>query len=97
MFKDDQYLQGKCSGLIADPDVEQKELSPQDDLLVLACDGLWDVVTHQEAVDFCLPLLAQSDDPQLAAEKLAQAAFDKGSTDNITVMIVTLRKFRSGS
>jgi serine/threonine protein phosphatase PrpC len=34
-----------------EPHVECVELTPDDDLLVLACDGVWDVIQDQEAID----------------------------------------------
>lgn len=90
MFKDSSYLQGKVSGLIAEPELKQMELGPDDEFLILACDGLWDVMSHQEAVDFCLPLLRETDDPQHTAQQLTQKAFDSGSLDNITVREILL-------
>jgi hypothetical protein len=34
-----------------EPHVEAVELTSDDDLLVLACDGVWDVIQDQEAID----------------------------------------------
>lgn len=87
MFKESSYLQGKVSGLIADPELKQMELGPDDEFMILACDGLWDVMSHQEAIDFCLPRLRETDDPQTVAQQLTQKAFDSGSLDNITVRL----------
>lgn len=59
--------------------------------LVAACDGLWDVVDADE-----LPqLLDQVANAELAAYRLALAAFDRGSTDNVTVLVV--RRKQEGS
>ena len=43
----------------AEPDIFEDLLSPHDQFILLACDGLWDVFGNQEAVDFvraALPL-----------------------------------------
>lgn len=53
--------------------------------LVLACDGVWDVLTSQEAVDLARPLL---DTPKDAAAAIVRTAYDKGSEDNISVVTV---------
>ncbi|KNC52858.1 protein phosphatase 2C isoform gamma [Thecamonas trahens ATCC 50062] len=68
---------GKPSGLIAEPDINCVELTHEDEFLILACDGLWDVLSYQDAADFVSAALADG----------APAA-DKGSLDNITALVV---------
>lgn len=41
-------------------------------------------MTHQEAVDFVLLALKQSDDPQEVSKALVEEAYRRGSQDNIT-------------
>ena len=36
--------------VVADPDILEEELSSDDHLLILATDGLWDVVSNQDAI-----------------------------------------------
>jgi len=50
----------------------------------LACDGLWDVCTDQEAVD----LIRNSQDPQHASKQLVDHALARFSTDNLSCMVV---------
>jgi protein phosphatase 1L len=69
-----------------EPDIQDIALQPGDDNLILACDGVWDVITSQKAVD----LIRGIEDPNQAADFLAQEAFSSGSTDNISVVIVNL-------
>lgn len=40
----------KKSAQVATPDVREEKLTSQDDVMILASDGLWDVLTNQEAV-----------------------------------------------
>ena len=58
----------------------------KDEFLILACDGLWDVMSDQEAVDLVRPV----GDPKSAADKLIRQALRLGSTDNITCIVVIL-------
>lgn len=54
--------------------------------IIMASDGLWDVFSNQEAVDFISPYVNTED--LFGAKQLAEKAMKKGSTDNITVMVV---------
>ncbi|KAG7883400.1 hypothetical protein KL938_002637 [Ogataea parapolymorpha] len=60
------------------------ELTDQDDFLILACDGLWDVCSDQDAVD----LIKDEMDPYKASDTLCKLAINKMSTDNVTAMVV---------
>jgi serine/threonine protein phosphatase PrpC len=57
-----------------------------DSTLVLASDGLWDVVGHQEAAD----IIRDADSCDDAARLLSGIAVKRGSADNVTVMVVSL-------
>lgn len=46
------------------PDVITDTLTPDHEFIVLACDGIWDVMTNQEVVDFVREKLAEKRDPQ---------------------------------
>ncbi|ORY13170.1 phosphatase 2C-like domain-containing protein [Clohesyomyces aquaticus] len=56
----------------------------QDEFLILACDGLWDVCSDQEAVD----LVRHVQDPQSASKTLVDHALARFSTDNLSCMVV---------
>eukprot|EP01091_Cochliopodium_minus_P019386 TRINITY_DN8132_c0_g1_i1.p1 TRINITY_DN8132_c0_g1~~TRINITY_DN8132_c0_g1_i1.p1 ORF type:complete len:322 (+),score=80.13 TRINITY_DN8132_c0_g1_i1:63-1028(+) len=92
LFKDNEYTHSKESGLIADPHVESIQLVEDIQFCIIACDGLWDVMTYQEAVDFVILKLKETDfSPQSVSELLAKKAFEKGSQDNITALIISFR------
>eukprot|EP00547_Thalassionema_nitzschioides_P013929 CAMPEP_0194232436 /NCGR_PEP_ID=MMETSP0158-20130606/806_1 /TAXON_ID=33649 /ORGANISM="Thalassionema nitzschioides, Strain L26-B" /LENGTH=269 /DNA_ID=CAMNT_0038965193 /DNA_START=116 /DNA_END=921 /DNA_ORIENTATION=- len=57
------------------------ELKPGRDFIILACDGLWDVLTDQDAVDIVLSWRGAKDD---VAKELTRLALQKGTLDNIT-------------
>ena len=65
------------------PDIYKIKIKDDDQFIVLACDGLWDVMSNQDVVDF----VAQNRNKKNIANLLTQEAYDKGSTDNISVII----------
>jgi len=72
--------------VIGEPYLVTIELDPTDTHLILACDGLWDVTSDQDAIDLILP----ESDAQKMSDKLLLHALKNGSTDNISVMTVIL-------
>lgn len=73
--------------ITATPDVVEEHLTPDDEFLLMASDGLWDVVSNQEAV----ALVQGISDPQLAAKKLTEEAMTRGSNDNISCIVVQFK------
>jgi len=92
MFKpSEETTAGKPSGLTAIPHVQVITLTNEDEFVLLACDGVWDVFEYQEAVDFVRKILNETHDAKTAAKEIAQKALDKGSRDNITALVITLK------
>lgn len=79
------------------PDETEFTLSHDDQLLVLATDGLWDVVTEKEIIGFLKsrPLVSGTNtvpsDLKQAAQGLVDLAVHKGSRDDTSVVLVDLR------
>ncbi len=74
--------------LSSQPDVINIPINDGDGLnfLVLASDGLWDVVSPQEAVDMVHLVISQGyglESMQEGARRLTLEAYIRGSTDNI--------------
>lgn len=57
-----------------------------DKFIIFACDGLWDILSNQEAVDFVNSLIISKNNINYA-RALSEYALTKGSLDNITVMV----------
>ncbi|KAF8006032.1 hypothetical protein BT93_K0350 [Corymbia citriodora subsp. variegata] len=107
----DRYLK---PSIIPDPEVVFFPRAKEDECLILASDGLWDVVTNEEACDMArrrillwhkkngdnLPAeRGEGIDPaaQAAADYLSKLALQRGSRDNISVIVIDLkaqRKFK---
>jgi serine/threonine protein phosphatase PrpC len=66
------------------PHLQRMELTEQDSLLILACDGVWDVMSDQEACE----LIAGQIDPLEAAITIRDRAYELSSMDNISVIVV---------
>lgn len=101
--------------IIPEPEVTFLPRAKDDECLILASDGLWDVMTNEEACELARRRIllwhkkngsalsstrGEGIDPaaQAAAEYLSNRALQKGSKDNITVIVVDLkgqRKFKS--
>ncbi|OAX81375.1 hypothetical protein ACJ72_04288 [Emergomyces africanus] len=78
----DSYMKDLVTG---HPYTTETVIQPEtDEFLILACDGLWDVCSDQEAVD----LIRGTEDPQLASKILVDHALSRFSTDNLSCMIV---------
>ncbi|KAL1131984.1 hypothetical protein AAG570_011594 [Ranatra chinensis] len=60
-----------------EPDVYVQERCPEDEFLVLACDGVWDVMS---SADVCSYL----------ANRLVDTCLYKGSKDNMSVVLISL-------
>lgn len=69
-----------------EPHICTVDLTPSDTVLILACDGVWDVIDDQEAVDF----VSKLPNAQAMAEGLVKRAMEKFTTDNITVVVILL-------
>jgi len=69
-----------------EPDIKCVEFSTEQRMLILACDGVWDVLSDDEAMTIAL----EAEDPEQAAVRLRDIALQKSSTDNISVIVVQL-------
>ncbi|XVF12641.1 hypothetical protein REPUB_Repub08aG0136500 [Reevesia pubescens] len=90
--------------VICKPEVTVKELTNRDEFLILASDGLWDVISNEVAcrvVRRCLngrirrkslENIVNENRAAEAAAMLVELAIVRGSKDNISVIVVELRK-----
>ncbi|KAF6148733.1 hypothetical protein GIB67_019341 [Kingdonia uniflora] len=73
--------------LRSDPDVCDADVNSETDLLILASDGLWKVMTNQDAVDIARKIK----DPERAAKQLTVEAVNRDSKDDISCIVVRFR------
>lgn len=82
---------------IFDYELTNKKGKILDKFIIMACDGVWDVLTNQEAVDFVLYKMDEISKLETCntgknniALALGKHAIDKGSQDNISISIIFL-------
>lgn len=71
-------------GVIAEAELSEIRLDSDDEFVVLATDGLWDVVCNEDAVAIVHDTVKN---PSMAAKRLAMEALARGSQDNVTVLV----------
>ncbi|GMI84670.1 VITAMIN C DEFECTIVE 3 [Hibiscus trionum] len=72
----------------AEPEITETVLSAEDEFLVMASDGLWDVVSDTEVITIVRDTVKE---PAMCSKRLATEAVERGSKDNVTVIVVFLR------
>ncbi|KAA0146948.1 hypothetical protein FNF31_07678 [Cafeteria roenbergensis] len=75
----------------ATPDVGVFAFDEKTEVMIVACDGLWDVISPIDAARAACEVLRAGASPKIAARRLAECAIHLGSTDNVTVLVVDLR------
>jgi protein phosphatase 2C len=96
----DRYLR---PWIIPVPEITFMTRTDEDECLVLASDGLWDVMTNEEVGEAARRLLRRwrrslmTDDlspAQAVADNLTEIAYGRNSTDNISIIVVDLKSKR---
>jgi len=87
MKEPQRYGCTNCSGALvsAMPEITTCGLNVSEDrFLVLACDGIWDVLSDEEAISVC----SEHKTADLAAHAIVRRAFELGSDDNLTAVVL---------
>mmetsp|Transcript_6266 Transcript_6266/g.14232 ORF Transcript_6266/g.14232 Transcript_6266/m.14232 type:complete len:281 (+) Transcript_6266:96-938(+) len=84
------------------PDITSTDVTKQDSFIILACDGIWDVMNDQQAVQLVIesmkeltPLARQLEAEgrsmaEILARMLVEEALARGSNDNISCLVIFL-------
>lgn len=100
-FKRSYELGPEEQVVTAYPELKTLEVQPQDEFIILACDGIWDVLTSQACVDFVRTKIAAGLSLKAVCEALCDrcmAQDTRGSgigCDNMTVVIVKIKPVRT--
>ncbi|KAF7218892.1 protein phosphatase, Mg2+/Mn2+ dependent, 1Na (putative) isoform X2 [Nothobranchius furzeri] len=74
-----------------EPEVYELERTPEDEFLILACDGVWDAIGNEELCAFVRNRLQVCDDLRDICAQVIDLCLYKGSLDNISIIIVCFR------
>ncbi|KAM1478534.1 hypothetical protein ACFX2I_025946 [Malus domestica] len=75
--------------LSAEPELKLMTLSKDDEFLIIGSDGIWDVFTSRNAVDFARRRLQEHNDVKLCCKQIVEEAIKRGATDNLTLVMVS--------
>jgi serine/threonine protein phosphatase PrpC len=96
----DISLRGCCRAdkkdlVFYDPFVRTYPLCARDDFLVLACDGLFDVLKPKDIAAMVRKGLSKSHTPTKVAESLITSVMNLRSSDNVSALVVFLYKSKN--
>ena len=80
----------KTSVLTAIPDITRTKLTPQDSYIVIACDGLWDVMSNEDVINFINPLIDDHSVQDIVKQLGDHSIYNLGSTDNVSCILIKL-------
>ncbi|KAK5643526.1 hypothetical protein RI129_007371 [Pyrocoelia pectoralis] len=96
IFKRNDKIKPEEQMVTAYPDVQVRTITPDWEFIVLACDGIWDVMTNDEVVAFVRQNIAAGVDPEDICESIMMQCLAPDcqmaglGCDNMTVVIVCL-------
>ncbi|PIN14128.1 Serine/threonine protein phosphatase [Handroanthus impetiginosus] len=73
--------------IVAEPEIQEEDIDGVD-FIIIASDGLWNVLSNKDAVNIVQDIA----DAEAASRKLVEEAYAKGSSDNITCVVVQFQK-----
>lgn len=76
--------------VVVTPDVSETVLTPDDEFLIIASDGLWDVLPPREAVSWARREFKARKSAEQVAQTLTSIALKRYTTDNVAVVVIDL-------
>ncbi|XP_075148984.1 protein phosphatase alphabet [Haematobia irritans] len=80
---------GQCEQLVSpEPEIFCQPRQDTDEFLVLACDGIWDVMSNEDVCSFIHSRLKITNDLVEVANEVVDTCLNKGSRDNMSIIII---------
>jgi serine/threonine protein phosphatase PrpC len=81
--------------LLCDPEITKCVIQPEDQFVLIACDGLFDVMTSDEAAEYVFDHLV-NDEPEIVVQKLVNHAVGElKSFDNVSALLAMINPLRT--
>ncbi|XP_065220968.1 protein phosphatase 1B-like [Planococcus citri] len=81
---------GPCEQLVSpEPEIFVRDRDDKDEFLVLACDGVWDVMSNEDICNFIRSRLLITDDLEAITNQVVDTCLYKDSRDNMSIVLVT--------
>jgi len=95
-FKQSPNLPAEQQVVTADPDINTHTHTAEDEFIVVACDGIWDVLTSQQVIDYVRLSIAKGQTLEQICESMMDRCLAPDSDwggvgcDNMTMMVVAI-------
>ena len=83
--------------IIGEADVAEIDLDGSEDFLVVACDGIWDVVNGSELIECVEKHFRNGGSKNDTAKAIVEFARDEGSQDNLTAIVIFFQNYKPPS
>uniref|UniRef100_A0A7S4AQP9 protein-serine/threonine phosphatase n=1 Tax=Pseudo-nitzschia australis TaxID=44445 RepID=A0A7S4AQP9_9STRA len=91
-YKSNELLPVEHQKVIPNPEFVTYPRSKDDEFMILACDGIWDVASNEQCGSFIQSLLDEGEpDLGLICEEAIDTCLDKNSRDNMTIGMVSFQ------
>ncbi|CAB9499514.1 linked kinase-associated serine/threonine phosphatase 2C [Seminavis robusta] len=92
VYKANEGLPANKQKVVPNPDfVIYPRMLEEDEFMILACDGIWDVASSKQCSDFVQQLLVEGEsDLGVICEEALDTCLERNSKDNMTILIVGL-------
>ena len=87
--KIDDYVPTENQMVTSVPEITVLERQVHDKFIVIACDGIWDVVSNEYCATLVSTIFNEGESSvSLACEEVLDQCYAKGSLDNMTVVLI---------
>lgn len=91
IFKSSENLPPSQQQVTVEPEISILEINDDDRFVILACDGIWDVISTQDACDFISTRLKGGYTLGETCEALVYRCLHHGSKDNMSIILLRLK------